>query len=343
MRSAKIVLLLACKWLGLFRLARHYTRHRLRILCYHGFELADETGFRPKLFIKAATFERRLRTLRRTGCAVIALDDAVERLSRGTLPPNAVAITFDDGFYGLYAIGFPLLKRAGYPATLYATTYYMQHPEPIFRLAVQYIFWKTTRSRMDVGTLLGGTEEIVDLAAAARAQACMWRIIDAGERFDSERQRQELCEALGARLAVPYADMVRSRILSLVNPTELRVLADGLVSIELHTHRHRFPADDRATAQAEIADNRAALARWLPGKGRSHFCYPSGLWEPQQWPWLEELGVHTATTCLPGLNDIATPRHALRRFLDGENIHQLEFEAAVSGFSELMRRMVPAA
>ncbi|NQT87197.1 polysaccharide deacetylase family protein, partial [bacterium] len=40
-----------CKWLGLFRLSRAFTRRGLRILGYHGFETADEGRFRQSIFM----------------------------------------------------------------------------------------------------------------------------------------------------------------------------------------------------------------------------------------------------------------------------------------------------
>ena len=125
-------------------------------------------------------------------------------------------------------------------------------------------------------------------------------------------------------------------MLHLMTPEELRALADAKVHVELHTHRHTFPSDNQALAEREIADNRAALKRWLSLETR-HFCYPSGMWDERQWAWLESMNVKSSTTCVPGLNSHDTPRHALRRFLDGENIHELEFEAALSGFSDLLR------
>ena len=50
-------------------------------------------------------------------------------------------------------------------------------------------------------------------------------------------------------------------------------------------------------------------------------------------PSLRAASIATAVTCDYGLNDAATDKYALMRFLDGENVSLLEFEAAVSGFS----------
>jgi hypothetical protein len=56
------------------------------------------------------------------------------------------------------------------------------------------------------------------------------------------------------------------------------------------------------------------------------------------FPWLESEGVRTATTCERGLNYADTPRLALRRLLDGEDLTAIEVEAEVCGVLELLRR-----
>src|SRR5262249_20386051 len=123
--------------------------------------------------------------------------------------------------------------------------------------------------------------------------------------------------------------------LSLMNGGEIEDLARAGVDIQLHTHRHRFPLETAKAAQ-EIADNRAVL-EGLVGKPLRHFCYPSGIWSEQQWPVLAANGIETATTCDPGLNYRSTPRLGLKRFCDAENISQIEFEAEVFGYTELLR------
>src|SRR5262245_22366687 len=142
MRRLKCALFAICEALGLFKLAARFVPRGLQILCYHGFQVADECAFRPRLFISARTFEERLDYLRRNGYAVLPFHEALERLNAGTLPDKAVAITIDDGFRSTLTVASPLLRSAGFPATVYVTTYYVDRPGPIYRLAIQYVFWK---------------------------------------------------------------------------------------------------------------------------------------------------------------------------------------------------------
>ena len=338
MRRLKLLVFFLCRLAGLFRLAGWLTRDRLKILCYHGFALDDEAAFRPKLFIRPETFADRLETLHRYGMQVLPLDEAVERLYAGTLPPRALALTVDDGFHSVHRLAAPALRRHALPATVYVTTYYVEHPHPIFRLVIQYMFWKTRRTELEWKDVPWAADGVIDLRDAASREAAAWACIRHGETRCTEAERHDISRRVGGLLAVSYEDIEAARILHLMTPEELREVAASGLDIQLHTHRHVFPEDNAARAHREIADNRAALCRLL-GEEREfrHFCYPSGLWDECQWAWLDDMGVKSSTTCLAGLNTQASNRHALRRFLDGENIHPLEFEAALCGFAELLR------
>ena len=124
--------------------------------------------------------------------------------------------------------------------------------------------------------------------------------------------------------------------MSLMTGKEIAELAERGVDVQLHTHGHVLPAD-RALARREITENREYLEA-IVQKKLEHLCYPNGVWFEEHWGWLEELGIRSAMTCEAGLNYRDTKLLNLRRFLDGENISAVEFEAEVSGFTELCRR-----
>jgi peptidoglycan/xylan/chitin deacetylase (PgdA/CDA1 family) len=144
-----------------------------------------------------------------------------------------------------------------------------------------------------------------------------------------------LAQTIGERAGVEYTPVVESRIFSLVNEAEIREMALAGIDIQLHTHRHIFPMD-KARALGEIRDNRAALEP-LVSRPLVHFCYPKGKWSEEQLPWLAEAGVRSAVTCDRGLNERETPKLALRRFGDDEGMSQIEFEAEICGFADMLR------
>lgn len=338
MRRLKLILLFAAKWLGGFALARRLTRRHLKILCYHGFAIADEAAFRPKLFIRPTLFARRMAFLKRQGARVLSLDRAVSLMYEGRLPDDAVSITIDDGFHSVATVAAPILSDHGFPSTVYVTSYYVKHAAPVFRLVIQYMFWKTARSRVSFIGRDWQPDGEIDLCDPSSRRRLEEHCIRHGEALDGESQRLRMCEELGQLLEVPLQGIVDQRILHLMTPDELRGLSAHAMDVQLHTHRHRFPADSEAIARQEIQNNRHSLGNWLPDGRLVHFCYPSGNWDPCQWPWLDALEIVSSTISSPGLNSAATPRHALRRFLDSNEIHQLEFESAVSGFSDLIKR-----
>lgn len=335
---AKLWLYSLARGLGLFALARRLTARRVRILAYHGFATADEAHFRPKLFIEPATFERRLAALRRGGYRVIPLDQAVQDLAAGRVAPQTVVITIDDGFASTLSIAAPALRRHGFPATVYLTSYHMQTQTPVFDLLVAYLLWKADRREVRVTLPCADPATLhLDLRSAGSRDEAAQRLIAAGRSLSSESDRMGLGRALADALGVDFTAALASGVFRLMTADEARDAQRLGVAIGLHTHRHRFPPDDFDVCRRELDDNRDYLRREL-GVEPQHFCYPSGVYSPRQWPLLERAGVRSAMTCDTGL---ATRQHSpmgLPRFLDGEMVSQIEFEAELSGFAELLRR-----
>ena len=336
-RTVKLVFLHACRLLGFFALATRIRSGKLLILCYHGFQLADECQFMPLLFISPERFRHRMALISKQKQKVLSLSEALERLYQGNLPPRALAITIDDGFYSTYKLAYPALRSHNYPATVYVTSYYVEKQAPIFRLVIQYMFWKSEAGKVELEGLDWTENRVLDLNDRPTSETVMWQLIKYGERQCSESERHELLSKVGTILDVDLNDILQSRILSLMSLTELKELSENGIDIQLHTHRHNFPVEDEFTARKEIQDNRAVLSK-VNDKELVHFCYPSGIWNNSQWAWLESMEVQSATTCEGGYNDSQTHKFALRRFLDSERISDIEFLAEVSGFSDILRR-----
>jgi biofilm PGA synthesis lipoprotein PgaB len=94
---------------------RIYYRDRAVVLLYHHF--AD---WERDATITAERFAGHLEMLEREGFNVVSLNQIAEFLEgRGALPPNAVAVTMDDGYESNYTLAYPLLKERGWPATVF--------------------------------------------------------------------------------------------------------------------------------------------------------------------------------------------------------------------------------
>jgi peptidoglycan/xylan/chitin deacetylase (PgdA/CDA1 family) len=321
---------------GISHICSLMTGGRLQILCYHGFSFEDEYLFRGRLFMAPAVFQRRLEWLKTRGYRVLDLGDALTRLRGGTLKHKEIVITIDDGFYSVFALAAPLLRAYGMRATLYLTSYYVKHGNPIFRLAIQYMAWKSKRDEVDLSGLLTDSWGPIVLRGPRVAEG-LQKFYEFAEERLTEQERVSTAREFGIRVGVDYDELLRSRRLSLMSAAEIRDLSRQGFDIQLHTHRHRLPTI-AAEISREITDNRAELSTMTDGP-LEHFCYPSGIWDPCQWPVLSTLGIRSATTCLPGFNTRATPLLGLRRFLDGQEIPMEEFAMEMSGIKDLYRRL----
>jgi hypothetical protein len=96
--------------------------------------------------------------------------------------------------------------------------------------------------------------------------------------------------------------------------------------------------DDPEAIREEISRNREIITE-LCGNIPHHFCYPSGNWKKSHLNVLSELQIQSATTCDVGENRRTTHPLILSRFLDRDDLSDLEFEAEISGFKPLLRRV----
>lgn len=93
------------------------------IICYHDYH---ETTSRNDMTISAAAFRSQLQALKDSNIPVIPLSDVIEwKKGKKNIPDEAVVITMDDGWQGVYQVAFPILKEFGYPFTLYLYKNYL--------------------------------------------------------------------------------------------------------------------------------------------------------------------------------------------------------------------------
>jgi peptidoglycan/xylan/chitin deacetylase (PgdA/CDA1 family) len=285
------------------------------------------------------TFFRRMEMLKTGGYQVLTLADGVSRLFNGTLPPRSVAITFDDGMYDFRRQALPILTEFGFPATVYLTTFYAEHNRPVFQLLCSYLLWKRRGYLLRKG-LPGINSDLSLVTAADRARAL--GIIEefAARENLSATDKDALARELADRLRLNYSDIQRERILHLVNPTEVGELYKKGVDVQLHTHRHRVPAEHSLFTE-ELRANSARIRSWT-GETPAHFCYPDGRHSSNSLASLRRLGIASAVTCEPGLACRRDDSLLLPRFVDTHCSSELEFESWLAGAASFLPRRRPA-
>src|SRR5256714_285480 len=343
LKTLKQTTLRSLKPAGVSRLVENsrWRRERLLILAYHGIAIADEHEFNRSLFMSADVLRSRLQQLREARCAVLPLDEAVQRLYANDLPDRAVVLTFDDGLADFYLRVHPLIREFDLPATCYLTTFYCDFNRPVFDPMVSYLLWKGSKQILNLKPLIGGelklslrfheAQEVARVAILEHAKS---------EKFSAE-DKDELLTKLAEALSVDYESLLAQRIIQNVTPAEVAEMAASGIDVQLHTHRHRTPKD-HALFIREIEDNRKSIES-MTGKRATHFCYPSGVYDRAFLPWLEQSGVTSATTCEVGFASVNSHRLVLPGALDNQALSPIEFESWLTGASAVVARpQVPA-
>lgn len=319
---------------GVFKLVLNseWRRQRLVILCYHGVSTDDEHLCFPGFYMHPRLFESRLEHLRKRDIRVLPLDEALDRLEAGTLPPRSAAIGIDDGFYGMYAAGRPILRRFGFPTTVYMTTYYVHYNVPVFDPMAEYLLWKANGRTISWREIF---PEPIFLDDQGRPQAAAMVRNYAILHKLSGPAKNDLLRELAGHLGVDYQDLCARRMLYLVNAPELREWAKE-AEFQLHSHRHRL-SRDRQTFRRQLSENEAVLQA-LTGRKCRHFCYPGGMYLPEFPQWLREYGIRSAVHCGGGLAAPGMDHLLLPRVMDTSNLPLEQFDSWITGASALIPR-----
>lgn len=265
---------------GGLHLVRMRRRGELRILMYHGFP--DD---------QIAAFERQCAHIR-THYTPVSLDEVAAWLDREIdLPPNALAVTVDDGYRNFGRNAWPVLSAYGIPATVYLVSGFCDRR---LWLWTDQVFW---------------------LHRAAGVRSGARELIERYKKLPDTERRAELTalqNQFGLSLPEDPPDTEAA-----LDWNEVRELAAGGVVFGGHTDTHpilsRLP--DEAAQRAEIVCCRDRISAEL-GSSVRHFCYPNGKaadFSETTARLLAEAGFVTSTVTAVGFNRVEADRYRLRR------------------------------
>src|SRR6266481_5519104 len=90
------------------------------IFCYH--RLVDKIRY-PGTEITPAAFEAQMKELKDKGITVISMQDLLAwKRGEKNIPPRCAVVTFDDGWKSQYEVAWPIMKKYGYPFTMFIYT-----------------------------------------------------------------------------------------------------------------------------------------------------------------------------------------------------------------------------
>jgi len=290
------------------------------ILMYH--RIASPRVDPWGLAVHPDRFEQHLEILRRTRHP-LPMPEFVSRLERGTLPGNAVAVTFDDGYVDNLREASPRLASAHVPATLFLATGFVGQ---------RYEYWWDELAR---GILQGSGDVDAEVEIGPARIPLMLRGGDECDRgwrawHEPRTSRQSTYLALWKQLrtAAPAAReqaMVQLRtVLAMLPPSradlpmsasEVTALASGGVfDFGGHTTTHPVLPDlAPAERRNDISQGRDACER-LIGRPIAGFAYPHGALDDDSEVAVKECGFawacSTSSRAVParGANRYALPR-----------------------------------
>ncbi len=276
---------------------------RLAILIYHRVLPAtdplhpgepDVDTFRWQMAAVAAT------------CNVLPLTDAVERLASHSLPPRAVAITFDDGYADNLTQALPVLQALDLPATVFVASGFIDGG----------IMWndrviETLRRVPDGEIDLAPVDlEPVRVDGVDARRSLIQTVID-GLKYLPLDERKQRVDGLVDHLGVDLPDDL------MLTTSQLKLLAAGGIEIGAHTVNH--PILSRLSvgqARQEIIDGRTHLEDLLR-QPVGLFAYPNGRpgkdYGDEHAKILRAAGFAAAVSTAWAVNGAASDRYQLAR------------------------------
>lgn len=242
-------------------------RYKGAVLLYH--RVADRSDVHD-LSVPPELFEEHMRWLAREW-HVMPLDELLAG-ARDGLPERAVAITFDDGYLDTLLAAVPVLARVGLPATVFATTGWLDAPgEYWWDVLERALLWNDTPPQL----VLERTHPMME--------TCFATTTPDDRRTTHDTIHTHLVHATGMerdrviQQLVEWAGLTPdSRRRPLVGDELRQLAATPGISLGAHTVNHlALPDQDTPTQRSEVLDSVRALEQLL-GRRVDLFAHPYG-------------------------------------------------------------------
>lgn len=282
---------------------------RLAVLCYHRIGLGGIPFYSQ---LPAREFEAQMRFLRKY-YRIISLDQlAVEIESPSSLEP-AVAVTFDDGYRGLFSEAFPILQAYRIPATVFLISGAIESGEVCWYDRVFLALLAAPGDSLELE--LDQVRQFALGSNESRMRAAV-SVITYLRTLDTAR-RDSICSQLESKVKLP-AQELQGRMLSW---EQIRIMLRGGIDFGAHTVSHPVVSK---LSPLELTHELCDSKRVIEGKMDApvhHFAFPFGKQEEcgeEANAVLRSAGYRTASTTVWGLNTCGTHPFQLKRVQIGE-------------------------
>jgi peptidoglycan/xylan/chitin deacetylase (PgdA/CDA1 family) len=245
---------------------------RLSVLTYHRFPDpgGDDSFDDGVIDVTPEAFDRQVSCLKKH-FTLVGVDELCAFAAGKALPPNSVAITFDDGYLDNYVRALPILKRHDAKAIFFLPTAYIAERRVYWWDRVAYI---VKRSTVDTIDLEYPFRIQISLANRKLAVDRVLRLVKTHYPLDLERFQGELATAARVEWSRKMERGFADRLL--LTWDHARELRKAGMDVESHTRTHRVLQTLRPDELAdELAGSRADLQREL-GEPTRAVAYPVG-------------------------------------------------------------------
>jgi len=290
---------------GLLSLIRRfYPRKTLAVLRYHAVCKPDRAYASPWISVTPEGFRNQIRYLSKH-YPILDLDEAVGRIQSGqTLPDNAVAITFDDGYQDNFAAAQTLMAY-GATATFFITTHCIDDREVFWVSELRYLISKTRQVVLRLP--VRGQDEDFGLESPRAREAAISKLTRIVKSCTIP-ERESLRAALRERIN-DVGPLCEGQALML-SQKEIETMIAGGMKMGGHTLTHcNLPSAGREAARKEIAQCRRDLEKRF-NTAVTTFAYPNGganaYFNEEIKMLVKDAGFHSAWTSQHGYVDANT-------------------------------------
>ncbi len=315
----------------LARLRAHRPSPWLTILTYHRVADPDAEADVDREVIDAtpAQFEDQIAYLAKH-YTFIGVDHLLHYTRTGSIPPNSVLVTFDDGYRDAIATAVPILRRYGARAVFFIATDYPDRGKLYWWDRIACLVRNSPRSRIEIAEPVS-----LELDLGADREAAVRRAISVAKR-DPDLDLDAFVDALAEASGAPWDENVEAALASrlIMSWEEVRRLVDLGMDVESHTRTHRI-LGHLGTEEAawELYGSREDLRQKL-GYAPRALAYPVGaplVHRRDLLGTVRDAGYSLGYTNCTGSNDLRRPLHPL-------DVSRIGMDVALS--PELFRAML---
>jgi len=256
-------------------------RQRPLVIYYHEvFDINDDVAWcqQSSLLMPFDLFTKQIVYLS-NHYKIVSLDEMIAGSQPGT-----AAITFDDGFRGVYSRAFPVLKAFRLPATVFLATDYVGTSECPWweRLRSKIIRFKDAPYDQRARAIVGLSDKWKTLLT----RKCSVDSVITAYKESSTVGRSELDNALGEDSENSFSNSQRI----FLSEQEIKEMAANGISFGSHSKSHPILMwlDDKSLLE-ELKGSKEAVER-LTNPDHIWFSYPDGMFTPREKKAVQEMG-----------------------------------------------------